>query len=120
MTSLVPNEPPNEHSADAGSARMSRRGLIRAAGAGALALGLSGGALAAVAPTASAATRQGLSSIPQPPHLPAGFWNTFTSRYVNIGGGLRLHAVTGGDGPPLLLVHGWPETWYAWRLLMPR
>ena len=22
-------------------------------------------------------------------------------------------------GPPLLLVHGWPETWYAWRLLMP-
>ena len=25
----------------------------------------------------------------------------------------------GGDGPPLLLVHGWPETWYAWRLLMP-
>jgi pimeloyl-ACP methyl ester carboxylesterase len=20
---------------------------------------------------------------------------------------------------PLLLVHGWPENWYAWRLLMP-
>ncbi|WP_231929517.1 alpha/beta fold hydrolase [Micromonospora inositola] len=27
--------------------------------------------------------------------------------------------VIGGEGPPLLLVHGWPETWYAWRLLMP-
>jgi pimeloyl-ACP methyl ester carboxylesterase len=27
--------------------------------------------------------------------------------------------VTGGDGPPLLLVHGWPQTWYAWRLVMP-
>ncbi|WP_197698999.1 alpha/beta fold hydrolase [Micromonospora inositola] len=27
--------------------------------------------------------------------------------------------VIGGDGPALLLVHGWPETWYAWRLLMP-
>src|SRR5262249_5114740 len=26
---------------------------------------------------------------------------------------------TGGDGPPLLLVHGWPQTWYAWRMLMP-
>jgi pimeloyl-ACP methyl ester carboxylesterase len=25
----------------------------------------------------------------------------------------------GGNGPPLLLVHGWPQTWYAWRLLMP-
>ena len=22
-----------------------------------------------------------------------------------------MHAVTGGDGPRLLLVHGWPETW---------
>ncbi len=32
---------------------------------------------------------------------------------------LRLHAVIGGEGPPLLLVHGWPENWYAWRLLMP-
>jgi pimeloyl-ACP methyl ester carboxylesterase len=32
---------------------------------------------------------------------------------------LRQHAVIGGDGPPLLLVHGWPQTWYAWRLVMP-
>ena len=27
--------------------------------------------------------------------------------------------VTGGDGPLLLVVHGWPQTWYAWRLVMP-
>lgn len=52
------------------------------------------------------------------PGLPAGFADTFTSRYVDVGD-LRLHAVVGGDGPPLLLIHGWPETWYAWRLLMP-
>jgi pimeloyl-ACP methyl ester carboxylesterase len=26
--------------------------------------------------------------------------------------------VTGGDRAPLLLVHGWPQT-YAWRLVMP-
>ncbi len=25
----------------------------------------------------------------------------------------------GGDGPPLLLVHGWPQSWYQFRLLMP-
>ena len=50
--------------------------------------------------------------------LPAGFADTFTSRQVDAGG-VRLHAVVGGDGPPLLLVHGWPQTWYAWRLLMP-
>ncbi|HXP13855.1 MAG TPA: alpha/beta hydrolase, partial [Actinomycetes bacterium] len=26
--------------------------------------------------------------------------------------------VIGGDGPPLLLVHRWPQTWYQWRLVM--
>ena len=26
---------------------------------------------------------------------------------------------SGAKGPPLLLVHGWPENWYAWRFLMP-
>jgi len=55
---------------------------------------------------------------PPAPNLPAGFTDTFTSRYIDTGD-VRLHAVIGGDGPPLLLVHGWPQTWYAWRLLMP-
>ncbi|HEY6591049.1 MAG TPA: alpha/beta fold hydrolase, partial [Actinomycetota bacterium] len=61
---------------------------------------------------------QGPGSVSGAPHLPAGFTDTFTSRYVDTGQ-LRLHAVIGGDGPPLLLVHGWPQTWYAWRMLMP-
>jgi pimeloyl-ACP methyl ester carboxylesterase len=52
------------------------------------------------------------------PNLPAGFIDTFTSRYTDTGD-LRLHAVIGGAGPPLLLVHGWPQTWYAWRFVMP-
>jgi pimeloyl-ACP methyl ester carboxylesterase len=47
-----------------------------------------------------------------------GFADTFSSRYVDTGE-VRLHAVIGGDGPPLLLVHGWPQTWYAWRKVMP-
>jgi pimeloyl-ACP methyl ester carboxylesterase len=61
---------------------------------------------------------QGPGSVSQVPNLPDGFSDTFTSQYVDAGA-LRLHAVTGGDGPPLLLVHGWPQTWYAWRLVMP-
>ena len=61
---------------------------------------------------------EGPGSVSRAPNLSDGFTGTFTSRYVDTGD-LRLHAVTGGDGPPLLLVHGWPQTWYAWRLLMP-
>ncbi|MFE6486233.1 alpha/beta fold hydrolase [Streptomyces sp. NPDC057757] len=55
-----------------------------------------------------------LSSLP----LPDGFLDVFTSRIVEVNG-LRLHAVTGGAGPALLLIGGWPQTWYAWREVMP-
>ena len=60
----------------------------------------------------------GPGSVSRAPNLPAGFTDMFTSRYVDTGD-LRQHALTGGEGPPLLLVHGWPQTWYAWRMLMP-
>lgn len=63
-------------------------------------------------------TPEGPGSVSGAPNLPAGFSDTFTSRYVDAGG-LRQHVVTGGAGPPLLLVHGWPQNWYAWRLVMP-
>ena len=33
--------------------------------------------------------------------------------------GVRLHYVSGGKGPLVLLVHGWLETWWHWRLVMP-
>ena len=66
----------------------------------------------------SSPTPEGPGSVSGAPNLPAGFADTFTSHYIDVGE-LRLHAVTGGDGPPLLLVHSWPQTWYAWRMLMP-
>jgi pimeloyl-ACP methyl ester carboxylesterase len=61
---------------------------------------------------------EGPGSVSGAPHLPEGFTGTFISRYIDTGE-LRQHVVTGGEGPPLLLVHGWPQTWYAWRLVMP-
>jgi pimeloyl-ACP methyl ester carboxylesterase len=67
---------------------------------------------------ASLPVPEGPGSVSGVPNLPEGFASTFTSRYVDTGG-LRQHVVTGGEGPPLLLVHGWPQTWYAWRLVMP-
>src|ERR1700754_3988038 len=33
--------------------------------------------------------------------------------------GTTLHYVAGGQGDPLILLHGWPETWYAWHRVMP-
>jgi pimeloyl-ACP methyl ester carboxylesterase len=34
---------------------------------------------------------------------------------------LRMHVARAGDaGPPLVLLHGWPQHWYAWRHVIPR
>jgi pimeloyl-ACP methyl ester carboxylesterase len=35
-------------------------------------------------------------------------------------GDLNLHVALAGEGEPVLLVHGWPQHWYAWRLVIPR
>jgi pimeloyl-ACP methyl ester carboxylesterase len=35
-------------------------------------------------------------------------------RWVDVNG-VGLHAVVAGDGPPVVLLHGWPVTWYHWR-----
>ena len=33
--------------------------------------------------------------------------------------GVHLHYVTGGSGPALVLLPGWPQTWWEWHKLMP-
>ena len=35
-------------------------------------------------------------------------------------GGLRTHVATAGEGPPVVLLHGWPQHWYEWRDVIPR
>jgi len=42
----------------------------------------------------------------------------FTSMYADLGD-LTIHFVTGGDGPPVVLLHGFAQTWRAWRAVMP-
>ena len=78
-----------------------------------LAAGVILGAAAVLPARALAATKPAKA-----PHLPPGFTGTFNSRYIKANG-LRQHTVIGGDGPPLLLVHGWPQNWYQFRLIMP-
>ena len=33
--------------------------------------------------------------------------------------GIRLHTVEEGEGPLVLLIHGFPESWYSWRRQLP-
>lgn len=34
-------------------------------------------------------------------------------------GDVRLHYVTAGSGFPVVLLHGWPQSWYEWRHIIP-
>ena len=47
------------------------------------------------------------------PHV-AGVEHRFVSA-----GGLRSHVALAGEGPPVLLLHGWPQHWYMWRDVIP-
>ena len=29
--------------------------------------------------------------------------------------GIRMHLAEQGEGPVVVLCHGWPESWYSWR-----
>src|SRR6478609_1535516 len=44
--------------------------------------------------------------------------NGFAQQLVPVNG-IKINAVTGGSGPPILLLHGWPETWWEWHKVMP-
>nr|XP_055028477.1 bifunctional epoxide hydrolase 2 isoform X1 [Misgurnus anguillicaudatus] len=39
--------------------------------------------------------------------------------YVNVKPGVKIHYVEMGDGPPVLLCHGFPESWFSWRYQIP-
>ena len=96
-----------------------RRRLLVATAATFLTLAaLSGSNASEAAAATSQPIPEGPGAASSAPSLPEGFTKIFTSRYVNANG-LRMHAVIGGKGPPLLLVHGWPQTWYQWRLVLP-
>ncbi len=50
-----------------------------------------------------------------PAEPPAGFARRFVTAR-----GARFHVIEGGAGSPVMLVGGWPQSWYCWRHVMPR
>ncbi|MFC8224955.1 alpha/beta fold hydrolase [Streptomyces sp. NPDC057287] len=68
---------------------------------------LSAGTVSAATPHTKAATTAVRSADPL---IPAGF-----TEHKAVG----LDYVIGGHGPTLVLLHGYPETWYEWRALLP-
>ncbi|EGY00804.1 alpha/beta hydrolase fold-containing protein [Nitrospirillum viridazoti Y2] len=50
---------------------------------------------------------------------PSPFLAGFRLADVTVGTGVTLRAAVGGDGPPLLLLHGHPQTHVTWRKIAP-
>ena len=72
------------------------------------ALAMVGSPLEAVPRTSTSITREEFP-------IPDGF----RGGYETIDG-VKLHFVRGGQGPLVLLVHGFGQTWYEWNQLMPQ
>jgi pimeloyl-ACP methyl ester carboxylesterase len=93
--------------------RILRPAVLLAAGAAAAA------GIAVPAATAASAhpgparvsARPGCSLNPAPPR-------GFTEHKVRVNG-IGINYVRGGHGPALLLLHGYPQTWYSWDDILP-
>ncbi|MGC0343694.1 alpha/beta fold hydrolase [Streptomyces sp. SLBN-8D4] len=67
--------------------------------------------LGAITVTAAASDKPAPSSGEE---MPAGF-----SEHKTRVAGIGINYVIGGHGPTLVLIHGYPQTWYEWHGIMP-
>jgi pimeloyl-ACP methyl ester carboxylesterase len=74
-----------------------------------------GSGLATTISTTLAQSRAGSNVSEKAAALPKGG----SSQFVQTNG-IRLHYVSAGSGPAVILLHGWPQTWFAWRETMER
>ncbi|MGC4991954.1 alpha/beta fold hydrolase [Nocardia salmonicida] len=91
--------------------RLSRS--VRAMAAVTLALLLTVGTAACTTPTPADVPPYAVAT-----HNDPEFDNTFRHEFADIEG-VRMHYVSGGSGTPVVLIHGWPQTWFGWWPIMP-
>lgn len=58
-------------------------------------------------------------TIPAPPDIPGAEQRTVTIQ-THDAGPLDVHLYEAGVGPPVLLLHGWPQDAWCWRHVIPR
>ncbi|MGO1055263.1 alpha/beta fold hydrolase [Crossiella sp. CA198] len=76
-----------------------------------------GAATAALAMTGEAAASPG-PRVPSDAALARSLGGNFRSAHAEVNG-TRLHYVIGGAGAPLVLLPGWPQTWWEFHKIMP-
>src|ERR1700731_1402466 len=91
-------------------ATFSRRDMLRAAGA--LTVG------SAFAEPAKAASAEPSGAGPEPTSWVDSAMPEVTHRMIETNG-IRLHVAEQGEGPLVILCHGFPECWYSWRYQLP-
>ena len=48
------------------------------------------------------------------------FGKKLAKQYINVAENINIAVCTEGDGPPLLLLHGYPQTGYIWHKIAPQ
>lgn len=56
-------------------------------------------------------------TVPSQPTLPIPHVSGVEHHFVDARG-TRFHVAEAGDGPPLVLLHGWPQHWWSWRYVI--
>jgi pimeloyl-ACP methyl ester carboxylesterase len=64
-------------------------------------------------------TSSSLTNQQQPAGISFQMDNTTFYHHMALVNGVQIHYVIGGHGDPVVLLHGWPATWYEWRHVIP-
>jgi pimeloyl-ACP methyl ester carboxylesterase len=105
-----PQMPDHQWSNAMREATFSRRDMLRAGAA--LTVG------AALVEPAKAAAAESAGAGPEPTSWVDPAMPEVTHRMVETNG-IRLHVAEQGEGPLVILCHGFPECWYSWRHQLP-